>query len=335
MSKARIALMVALLLFAVSTELDQERDPYLKLPTPAYEFASGTSGRWCDADDSAWMRGTEAFLVGPHFAASVKCRFVGESVPAVVSGQALALEDEPPAAMGNEFVLTQFAVATFEPPDDAAEPIDVLVRVGEREFPLDEVPGEGDWIAVVAPLDEQAALWIEEDGRAQGLDLRTGDRIDDAAAYYEGIPRWTGQQLAPLEYEVDIDYGPYGWWISCESGPVRVFRDPWVDGLGWAPEGSVFLRVTFGWCKRWEDAGLTWELDPDRAVEVEGAEKPVSWEATENTWDGVDVVAVYAIPEDASGADIGITPHGELTDEHGDPVEILDELETTEMRAEF
>jgi hypothetical protein len=119
--------------------------------------------------------------------------------------------------LGSEFVAVQFAQGT-QSIVDGAEPARAWVQAGDRAFDLDRVPRYLEWVVVTVHVGESVALWVEDHGRAQGLDLRTGERIDPVAAYYNGIGFHSDGGLGEVSYNVDLAFDSGVGWISCESG---------------------------------------------------------------------------------------------------------------------
>lgn len=303
--------------------------------TEPYEFFNGEDrSAWCVADEEAWTVGQEAVISGPHFAVGIQCRFLGEELPHEVAEQAPGIADLTRASEGSEFVISQFSLENT--PTDPDGLTRAWVEVGDREFELGAVPKSGDWVALTAPVDESAVLWVEDDGRAQGLDLRSGSRVDPVASLYDGLESRADGPLGELSYEVDIEGGSSSYQLSCDSSHGLASRDSWLEDLGWAPDGQVFLTIDFGWCSDFGDFGIDWALDPEQAFAIEGADPvaPAAWEESA-VEDGFLIRTVFTAPADDAEIDIAFTPFGEITSESGEAFEILDELEPTEWVASF
>jgi hypothetical protein len=94
----------------------------------------------------------------------------------------------------------------------------------------------------------------------------------------------------------------------------------WLADYGWAPEGSVFLRVDLWWCTGdgvYDE--LVWTLDETRAILVtSGSEtaEPVGWSKVDATgrYRGQDHSAVVAVPADARDLQVAFSPVGELVE---------------------
>ncbi|WP_030160149.1 hypothetical protein [Glycomyces sp. NRRL B-16210] len=283
--------------------------------SPAYELTAGpTDATWCAAGDDLWFY-EQADLVGPHFSISVLCHFEGTEPPESLAAKESLLADLPPTADGVDLVLNQFALGPSLEPEFEAAPVKAWVALGDEEFELDGLPEPGSFLAVTVPENEDAVLWVEDDSRAQGLDLRTGARVDPVAAYYGDLA--TSPVLVEIFFyeEVTVRNGSGGWDLTCGSDFLEADRGAWHEDQGWAPEGTVFLQVRFNWCT-YED-NLVWHLDEDAALSVASGDEqiaPLSWDTAEleSSARTLRYTVVFAIPEDAATATLVFTPVGDL-----------------------
>ncbi|MQM24777.1 hypothetical protein [Glycomyces albidus] len=226
-----------------------------------------------------------------------------------------------PAAPGSEFLFVQFAtqadyLADFSHDGLAAT---AWIEVGTERIELSEPPDNADFLVASVPVGEPAVLWVDDMGRAQGLDLRTGERIDPVAAYYGELGFWT-DELEGFEY-LDVRFvGDGGWWwtAGCHDRIVELTRSAWTADRGWAPEGSVYLSFQFRWCDAsYQD--VIWTLDTDRALLLETAGEyrvPDGW-ATEpyvGTPGSTTYTAVFEVPADVADFHLVFVPAGELVE---------------------
>ncbi|MEU5870491.1 hypothetical protein AB0A73_02910 [Glycomyces sp. NPDC047369] len=301
--------------------------------TEPFEFFHGSgSPLWCADGDDAWVGDEGMHLLGPHFAVTVQCRFSGEELPAAVAAWSSGLTEMPKAENGSEFVVNQVAAEPYEPEFGYA-PTSAWVAVGDREFELAQVPQLGDWVVLSAPVDQDAVLWVEDDGRAQGVDMRTGERVDPVFAYYNGLK--ADAELAAYAYEgIEIADGAGTGWVSCGASGAVAHRRIWREGPGWAAEGHVYLVVELSWCKDLDS--FAWNLDRERSVVIASGEaaETVEWTETEAE-NGVVVSAVFEIPDYDAEVSIDFTPVGEVVDHEGGRWEFREELATTHWTATF
>lgn len=311
--------------------------------TEAYELVTGdTESSWCAPEDDSRRLESGADLRGPHFALSLMCSYTGTAIPDPIAADVAALGELPEPESDTEFVLAQFALADTYDPEAETEQGDVAawIEAGERELELEALPVPGGYVAVAVPVGEAAVLWVEDDGRAQGLDLRTGAQVDPVAAYYNGL---STEPVVVDEFayeDVTILNGTDAYRLACGSDTLQGHRAVWREDRGWAAEGTVHLEVSFSWCG-YEDPGIAWHLD-EAALTVETGDdvaEALSWEAIDlgEEFDGdTRHVAVFAIPEDAAAATLVFTPVGDLENlDGGDDYAFLDTPEPIERELAF
>jgi hypothetical protein len=284
--------------------------------------------------DDAWFLDQRADLRGPHFALSIQCHYQGAEIPeSLKQGAADALVDLPEAEGGVELLVNQVAVSPIYEPEFAAGEVVSWIQVGDERLDLEALPAVGEFVAVAAPEDEDAVLWVEDDGRAQGLDLRSGERAEPVPGYYNGLAV-EAARLDGFYYEdFEVSDGSDSYFLTCPTPWANATRNAWLDGRGWAPEGQVFLTVSFNWCHRFDS--LVWVLDPETAVTVDGA-GPAAWNEEETNSGSTDVDAVFTVPEDAGEIAIVFTPFGHVESaEDGESWAFVDSPSPTEWLARF
>lgn len=165
-------------------------------------------------------------------------------------------------------------------------------------------------------MDERAVLWIDDAGRAQGLDLRSGEQVDPVVSYYNDIGLWT-HKAEGFEYEGVGFRGERGVWrLTCIRSGAELKRSVWTEKNGWAPEGSVWLTVRFNWC---EDAftETIWTLDTERALRAKGGSESlelVAWNEEPANSQGQIQTVVFEAPADAAEFKVLFVPAGEVTE---------------------
>jgi hypothetical protein len=144
------------------------------------------------------------------------------------------------------------AVLTPSSRFEADEVPTARVEVGQDDDAID-MPGPGEAVVAVVPRGESARLVVGDLGRTQSIDLRTGERGDDAIeGFYTDVGQvvehtYTGSgTLPPLIPPIALP-PPYP---PIESPPVAsdveigidaVLRRPWVPGAGYAADGRAWL----------------------------------------------------------------------------------------------
>ncbi|HEX2143269.1 MAG TPA: hypothetical protein VHG10_02055 [Glycomyces sp.] len=302
--------------------------------TGPYELFSGADeGSWClNHPDS---RSDGADLRGPHFALSFRCQFIQSEIPWTMHAE---FETLPKLADDTEMLAVQFALSPKYQPEAEAGPVDIWIEAGTERFDLHGLPGSGDFAAVTVPNGDDAILWVEDEGRAQGLSLRTGERIDPVASYYDGIPAEADDWQIFRYEKVLVRHSHDAYRLTC-AGPAEVTRHTWLPDQGWAAEGRVFIAVKLSWCDDFKDI-VRWELDSEAALVVfEGGQPtaPVHWsEAPESDRERLMVTAVFEVAHDNSDVRMDFTPVGHLENLREDEDYYFTETpEATEWTFEF
>lgn len=298
--------------------------------TEAHELVTGaTESPWCADSDWAWMLGQDTDLAGPHFGLSIICHYDGAELPEAAAENVTELADLPKLADDTEILVNQIALGpnySAEIEDDPAQ-VTAWIESGDERFDLDAVPEPGSFLALTVPAGDTAVLWIEDDGRAQGLDLRSGAQVEPVAAYYNGLATEViqGDSFAA---EATVLNSDKAWDLSCHSDFLEGDRNVWREELGWATEESVFLQVTYNWCT-YED-NLVWHLDPEASLAVqigEAAVAPLSLTVEElpDTGGTLRYTALFEIPANDHTATLLLTPVGDLENiVEGDDYAFLD-----------
>jgi hypothetical protein len=290
------------------------------LRTETYELVTGADpDRWCGPDEDPYVGDDWADLRGAHFALSLSCLFHAPSIPDRLAAEAPELQYLPAAVPGDEFLIVQVAHQALYFPEIEASTTESWIMAGAKRVYLGAPPAAGTFLALTVPAGAETVLWVEDAGRAQGLDLRTGARVDPVEGYYSGpaFATFTGEAF---DYdEIRFGNASGGWRISCDNDGARVSRTMWTDQLGWAPEGSVYLAVWFWWCGEDTFDETTWELDKDGAFDVmigmESVER-LQWDETPATgeWGGTIHELVFEVPVAQHEFKLLFTPTGELTE---------------------
>lgn len=297
-----------------------EQDSFLR--TDLYELVLGADpDRWCGPGDDAYVGDEPADLIGAHFALSLSCLFREQSVPEHLAGEVPELEHLPAAEDGAEFLIVRIAhQAKYWPElEDSLYGTRSWIMVGERRIDVGEVPAAGKFLVLCVPIGAEAVLWVEDSGRAQGLDLRTGSRVDPIAGYYDG-PIFRSFPGEEFTYEkVRFGTSRYWWDMSCTTDSSYVRRTMWTEELGWAPEGTAFLSVRFWWCGDGTFDETTWALDHGEALEVMIGTEPaeqVAWNEDPSTeeWGGAMHTVVFSVPVDQGEFKVLFTPIGQVTE---------------------
>lgn len=307
--------------------------------TEAYALFTGSGTEsWCLDDNEARL--TDADLRGPHFAVSFLCGFIEADAPAAVDA---AFAGTPVLADGTELLAVQSALTPVYRPEAEPAVVEVWVEAGAERIDLAGLPVPFGYVAVAVPAGEDAVLWVEDDGRAQGLSLRTGARVEPVTSYYNGVG-FAAAGTASYEFEkVQVRNAHHGGRASC-GGHASATRQVWHPELGWAAVGTSFLTVKLNWCHVFEDhesgeETLRWELHPELSLtSADGAPTPLRWDEEPATDDGdrLLVTAVFSVPEDLTELRVDFTPLGDLYDlSAGGEFSFADTPDAVELAFEF
>lgn len=298
-------------------------------------FTGSTDVAWCGPGDDARVLEGGADLTGPHFAVSLLCAYSGEDALEQTAEAVPELEDLPQLVGGAELLIDQVALAaTYEP--QASGDVSAWIDVEGERLDLEALPEPGAYLAVSVPEGADAVLWVEDEGRAQGLDLRSGSQVEPVAAYYSEIG--TGPvDLGGYEYEdVRVVGSSNAYRLTCGSAWGTAARSVWEADRGWAADGKVYLRVDFKWCHEFDD--LYWLLDPEAAVTVDAGDEavaPIDWAEADQADGWIMVTAWFEIPEDADVVTVDFLPVGGVEDGSGDTYAFAETPEPTEWTVAF
>ncbi|THV28960.1 hypothetical protein [Glycomyces paridis] len=291
---------------------------------------------WCD---EAELDGAD--LRGAHFSLSLRCSFERRAVPPANARLTAAFPDLPPAEPGSALLFVQFATRPALLPDvrTDADHLAAWIAVGDNRIDLDGVPGPGEYLVLAVPETGAVVLWVEDAGRAQGLDLRSGERIDPIEVYYGG-PEFATVTVEGYEYEDQVYRKDLvsDWWILSNShGVVDLTRTAWSETLGWAEDGSVYLRVRVGWWRVFRHG--EWRLDTERSLTAfDGSEavEPAEWSVEADEYGFEWHVVEFVVPADEPGFAVLFMPTGEyVEDETGDVFRPEEPAPATEWIALF
>jgi hypothetical protein len=303
--------------------------------TAPFELISGVErDSWCAVGDDAYVLDASADLRGPHFSFSLRCLFQDDAIPRKLAAVGSDLEHVVPAEDGSEFLIAQIAHKAEYEPEHRTEAVRTSgwIQAGNERIDLDGIPTAGRYFVLSVPVGEDAVLWVDDAGRAQGIDLRTGAQVDPVGAYYNGLRSRAVEIGGYNTGRIDTYSGRSTGYVRCANGSGTARRQVWREDLGWAAEGTVFLEVRFNWCSEFEFS--TWELDRERAVMVD-RDTPLSWTATEleGGWD--ELAIVFAVPADADEITVDFTPYGDLESNEFGPLMLAEELPHFTWVAEF
>jgi hypothetical protein len=210
---------------------------------------------------------SQADLVGPHSSLLLG----GEATVTAVDGAqacALGLPRPQRAAAGHQLLLVLDVLNNAGGPDPGLPECqsgnppaacnnydEPTIVIGGHSTGLPLVVGAGNVLVVSVPDGAPAELQMNDGGRAQDIDLRTGLRTSEASSLYYPVPQ---QTLNPnLTWSWNIPNIPaLKWWAGEGSGPALSDADltvgngtallaPYVDSPGWAPPGQAWLLMSF------------------------------------------------------------------------------------------
>ncbi|MDR7276588.1 hypothetical protein [Catenuloplanes atrovinosus] len=291
MGRSPLTALVPLLILTTAACGVVDRDPATTLPPGTVHVLHSTS----DAPLPGGRPADAAGLVGGHALLHVQETGVVTRLDRLTA-QRWGLPEEVRADDGDELVWASLSLGgrQWRNADRDVEWARLTVLAGGVRTPI-TVPLTGsadpavytDAVLVSVPAGAPVLVQLTDDGVTQSIDVRSGERIDDARGVY---PR-------PVQ-EDGFRYAGNG---TINGVPVRfqAFADgyslePWAPGLGWARDGRAWLAV-----KRFRVSGGTADveltLDPARVISVLGPDGTVHRAGTDR------------IPTSLSS---GIIPHG-------------------------
>lgn len=167
----------------------------------------------------------------------------------------LVMMDNNPKANVPQPGLPECQDANSSPPAACQNYAGPSIVIGGQSTPLTSVRGAGDVLAASVPDAAPAQLQMNDGGRPQDIDLRTGLRTSEVSSLYYPVPQ---QTLNPnLSWSWNVLYIPaLKWWAGDGSGPTlsdadltvgsgTALLEPYMDSPGWAPAGQAWLVMSF------------------------------------------------------------------------------------------
>ena len=182
-------------------------------------------------------------IIGPNFSLTVS----GYSVTYAADADDAAIYGftDGPVTVAPEHEL----FAAFIAPDSigATGDIDATVAVNDDEIPLDHLPGPGETLAAVVPVNADVVLTVTDEDRTQQLSLRHGTRPEAVEGFYTGRPESAsprGYQAAGVATgDAGSGYVPVDREVSISMTVGSAQRSPWHDEHGWAADDAVWVSV--------------------------------------------------------------------------------------------
>ncbi|WP_147142289.1 hypothetical protein [Stackebrandtia albiflava] len=342
---ARIVMPVALGLALTTTACGNVAAAFNRYGPPGYVTVA-QAGELAPANTfDAGADGRPGQLIGPHYHLELSGYSVMSEVPAEHAA-AFGFDGGPIRAKeGTEFFVAVAGPATVP----ASGPVTAVLRVGDEQRPLERLPAAGETIAAVIPQGADVRLSVMDEKRGQTLDLRTGDRPEAVAGFYNAA----FESADPADYEGEgVAVGDAGSGYLPENRDLTISmnvdvaqRSPWLEEPGWAPEGEVWIGVPISGMTTnavWGfDTGpdshepmMLWELkqsdlfsltpEGGDAVDAEGdltfvADEDSPYYGTpDSPFDPDSTTLYFAVPEDTVAAELKISPGGKLSAEWAD-----------------
>ncbi len=276
---------------------------------------------------------SQADLIGPH---SVLLPGGEATVTGVDGAQAcaLALPRAVRAAAGYQLLLVMMSSSpkatipqpglpecqdsNSSPPTACQDYTQPTVVIGGKSTSLASVRGSGNVLAASVPDGASAGLQMNDGGRPQDIDLRTGLRISEVSSLYYPVPQ---QTLNPnLSWSWNVLYIPaLKWWAGEGSGPTlsdvglevgngTALLEPYMDSPGWAPAGQAWLVMSFQLSPEQTPAGsITLNVPSSFTLVLPGgATVPASGTAT--TSGSSTASLVFEVPDTTRTASLRIQP---------------------------
>ncbi|MEO7557067.1 MAG: hypothetical protein ABIV94_10755 [Acidimicrobiales bacterium] len=267
---------------ACSKEPDRAAPDYISI-----EYRQGAAGAVAPITDAVLTRtdeGKPTLFTTPHFEivqAEVLVTDVldGSTAEAVGLGDGQSLASAP----GHEFVVAELEgsrdVAGASPENGVTATVELAA--GEQRLKLTERPANSFERVVVAasvPKGDPVSLRVDDAGQVVSWDLREARYADDPvsqmAAIYGQVrgqnlngspePETTGVVLAPPAFDFSDRPDLAGLFpeqrgelvLTLDLGRAAFQISPYVSGLGWAPEGTVWAEV-FGFTVNYRSELIT------------------------------------------------------------------------------
>jgi hypothetical protein len=267
----------------------------------------------------------QATLTGPHatFAFSAVA-----TASALTAEQVRALGLRDPQAEpgmrptdGYEFLVLRTADSGGQWAGQASPPrTAVTIRSGDRSWPLTGIVSAGHTVVLSVPKAAPTTLVLEDEGRAQTLDLRTGRRGADAIGLY--YPTRTADVDGDLGCwaqvsGVTVPSAMQGNLVSLTGSTRRAGLYPFYGKHGWARPGRAWLEVGLSPGSTLGDVVLTVNAAASFTLTVPGG-KPVAplagtgdFKLTNTIGTSPDPVAlVFDVPDTFRSGTITFAPRG-------------------------
>jgi hypothetical protein len=135
-------------------------------------------------------------------------------------------------------------------PVEGNDKVSARVLIDRVSRPLPNLPTSG--LVISVPVGHPAILQVTDDGRTQSMDLRTGQRGDDAiAGYYHPhdliikSAKYDAKGRASF-LGAGLDVG-----VQLSLEQLRGSVQPWIPGRGWAPDGKAWLELSGSHLRTW------------------------------------------------------------------------------------
>lgn len=278
----------------------------------------------CPEDDETRLADEEGTLIGAHFALRVECVVAFTEPPDGFQLEYLFGEDAAlfPPSEGHEFTMVQFAPQPgYEGllEADSQTDLNAELAIGDASWTFDgEVPQPGAAYLAVAEKDAPISLEVTDSERTQSIDLRERTRDELIQGLYHGsrdkvVTDYVEHSVDGHLESGDYEYSFEGWSYSTNFVVNRTF---YVPGEGWvAGLDRAMLSVSFVWLQ--SGSGLVWEIDPEEALQVSGADGALEATAVDYTaedWDEDGELRTYRmdydVPADALEFTLEFAPEG-------------------------
>jgi hypothetical protein len=275
---------------------------------------------------------SQAILIGPHSALQLDAVATTDSINGTAAC-ALGLSGPLSAPAGYQLVLAHFngnpsypyglpECGYNNPPAACENYQSPAIVVGASSSSL---PSDGDTAIVSAPRGTAVTLQMNDGGRPQDINLRTGVRTREASPLYYPVleedlsnasvwPEWNAATTPGLHYMAGDNFGVQ---LSGDSdGDTLAVLAPYDDAKGWAPSGSAWLLVSLSIST---DTNFGFTADVPRAFTLTlpgGATVAASGTASYNDADadnGPTIASlVFQVPATTQAGTLAFTPVGTL-----------------------
>lgn len=191
----------------------------------------------------------DGVLFGPHF--TLELEQTGTVASFDFAAHVSDVEGDLRPADGEEFLVVDFGspdsapeLVPFSNDSYVAEPTVALLVDGETTT-LKSLPVDDTSVLVASvPTKSEVLLEVTDDGYAQTLDLRSGDRRDSRPGLYRAsVDQSLGFQYSQQgQYVIQSEAGGSGS-VSFRLNLESAYLLPYIDPLGWAPADQAWLVV--------------------------------------------------------------------------------------------